>query len=606
MHNSPTRRETEGTRTAVSVVIGAVVLVSWPVAVAFARRDGAPVGADTPVYVWWARLVGFVGSSAVAMRPGVPNVTAVVGASLGISETAVVAGLGCVLVAMLGLAGCAVLRAAGKDGRIPMLGLALTGIFGTYLASGHLSNAVFAASFVLALAFVLDGRPGTIACAALLVGAAGLAHPDFLVVAMPVLIGFGALSLVARDRRDTRNIAVTAVAGLGVSTLGLVAAASGGTSFDVPTSLDVFLAQTHQVSRLHALFLERFRPKLAGYALWAWLPLAAVAIPRLRTRLGRLLMSWVAVTVIAVIAGLALQPFPPHRIVAFAFCLPLLATLALDAIGARLPRFGLPVAVGVVLCIAASATRTWMDAPRPFNDPSAAGAAAAASQIERAPSGVVVVDLPPDANATAVAVIRWTNLLRATVPASRIEDVVIRFPEPDVTNADSFSLWRSSDDRVRAALAAGPVSEVALGDPTGIVPLAGAVSIPSRTPAPPAPTTSVAALIAAIAGWVTLCGIAGCGWCIAAGQRGVRLLERSVGVGLGVLIFGSSLVDRMGLRLGQRSTALGLVVGVATAGAVAALAATRGRPFSTNPPTRRAATTPHRRVSHPSAPVGEP
>jgi hypothetical protein len=546
-------RDAEHTRSLVGVIACTALLVAWPIAVALVRHDGAPVGADTPVYVWWARLVGSSGSSSVAMRPGVPNVTAIVSTSIGVSETAAVAGLGCALVAIVGLAGGALLRAGGERGRTPLLGLALTGLFASYLASGHLSNAVFAALFVLSLAFVVDGRPSSIGCASLVLGAAGLAHPEFLWIAMSILLGAAALSIAARQRREAAAVAVSAVMGAGVWALGLVAAATGGRAFDVPTSLDVFLMQTHQLGRLQALFLERFRPKVASYALWAWLPLGAVSWRRLRTPVGRLLLSWSAVTVAGVVIGLLWQPFPPHRIVAFASCLPLLAAIGLAAICARFPRYAVPLMAGVVLCVGASATVAWVDAPRPFQDPFDAAAIATEGQIARAPSGLVIVDLPDGANATAVAVIRATNLLRATVPADRIRDVIVRFPEPSVDNADAYSLWRSTQEQIDAA---GTATDVSL----------------AATPPMGGPVTSTAELGAATAGWLVVCGIAGCGWSYATGQRGVRLLERSIGVGLAALILASSLVDRLGLRLGQRSTALGLILAVTAAGGVAAVA----------------------------------
>jgi hypothetical protein len=559
MRQAAPRGRTEDARAAACVIVAALLLASWPVIVAIVRHDGSPVGADTPVYVWWARLVGVAGSSAVAMRPGVPNVVEVVSAALGLSDTASVAALGCVLVAMIGLSGGALLRAGGESDRTPLVGLALTGLFGSYLAAGHLSNAVFAALFVLALAFVLDARRRTVAVAALLLGSAGLAHPEFLWLAIVILLGSAGLAMRVRRRREAAMVAATAVAGAAVSALGLLAASLGGAAFDVPTSLDVFLMQTHQVAPLHALFLERFRPKVGGYALWAWVPLAVAAFRRLGTPLGRMLVSWGAVSVAAVVVGLVWQPYPPHRIVAFAYCLPLLAAIGLAAIGVRIPRLAVPLAVAVIVIVGASAIVLWVDAPRPFDDPTAAAATAVVPTVEGT-SGPLIVDLPTDANATGVAVIRTTNLLRVSVPAERIRDVIVRYPEPSQDSVDAQSLWRSSEDQVRRALASGPVTEVAL---------------PSPTDAVPDPALSVAGLLAAMVGWIGVCAAAGAGWCYAAGQRGVRLLERSLGVGLASLILGSSLADVVGLLLGRRPAAVGVILVVAVLGLIAALAQRR-------------------------------
>ena len=563
-----TSRRADGARVAAATtIIAATLLAAFPVVVALVRHDGAPIGADTPVYVWWARLVGSAGASAVGMRPGLPAVTELVARALGLSEVATVAGLGCALVAMVGLAGAAALRSAGRAGATPFLGLVLTGLFGTYLAAGHLSNAVFAVLFLVSIAFLVDGRPASVTAAALAVGAAGLAHPDFLWLSLAILFGSAALALIARRRREAVATALVGVVGAGVTGIGLLAASTGGVAFDVPTSLDVFLLQTRQLARLHQLFLERFR-KVEGYALWAWLPLAALAYRHLRGHLGRLLVAWSAVTAAGVVAGLVWQPFPPHRIVAFAFCLPLLAALGLAEIRATLPRWATPISVVVVAAIAAGAVWLWVQAPRPFTDLSAAPVAAVTPEIDST-TGPVVVDLPLDGRATAVQVVRAINLLRAAAPGDRIRDMLVRYPAPVDGDADAISLWQTNQAELAAT---GSTAEVVA---------------PAEAPAHPA--LSPAELLVATLAWLAVCGVAGAGWCVALGQRGVHLVERSVGVGLAGVILASSVADRAGLRLGDRGAAVGVVVTVTAAGAVAALVAARARRRGARPP--RGATT---------------
>jgi hypothetical protein len=312
------------------------------------------------------------------------------------------------------------------------------------------------------------------------------------------------------------------------------------------------LLQTRQLARLQALFLERFT-KVAGYALWAWLPLAAVAYRRLRGHLGRVLVAWSAVTVAGVVVGLVWQPFPPHRIVAFAFCLPLLATLGLAEIRAKLPRWATPISVVVVAGIAAGAVWLWVQAPRPFTDPSAAPLAAVVPAIGST-TGPVVVDLPLDGRATAVQVIRAINLLRAAAPGNRVRDLLVRYPAPVDGDADAISLWQSNQAELASA---GAAAEVAA---------------PVEAPAHPA--VSAGELLVATLAWLVICGVAGAGWCVALGQLGVRLLERSVGTGLAGLILAGSVADRAGLRLGNRATAVGVVLGVTAAGAAVAAVAT--------------------------------
>jgi hypothetical protein len=377
------------------------------------------------------------------------------------------------------------------------------------------------------------------------------------------MLGAAALAIVGHERREAIALAISGTVGAGVAWLGLAAAGTGGAAFDVPTSLDVFLIQTQQLGRLHSLFLERFRPKVAGYALWAWVPFSVLAVRRLRRPIGRLLLSWLAVTIVGVVVGMVWQPFPPHRIVACAMCLPLLAAIGTRLAADRFPRARTWIITGVIVCVAASATLAWVAAPRPFRDPSAVPATAAAAQVAQTTSGPVVVDLPDGANRTAVAVIRWTNLLRAAVPPDRIRDVIVRFPPPSsADDGDATGLWRSTEAQIRGTDAAAPVPEL---PPVGAPPSA-------------APSGSVAALVGAAAAWIAICGIVGFGWTYAAGLRGVRLLERSVGVGFGGLILAGSLVGRTGPLLGQRSTAIGVIVGMAGGGALAALASKARRP----------------------------
>jgi hypothetical protein len=558
-------RRIVGARGVAAILVAAAALASFPIVIALVRHDGAPVGADTPVYVWWARLVGAAGSATVSFRPGVPDVTEVIAKAFGLPETAAVAGLGCAVIAIVGLAGSAVLRGGGERGHVALLGLILTGLFGTYLAAGHLSNAVFAALFVLALAFLLDERRWGSALAVGSIGAAGIAHPEFLWLAVAILGVAAGVAVSVRRKHEAASTAVVGLAGAAVTVLGLVAASAGSVAFDVPTSLDVFLLQTHQLDRLHQLFWERFTPKVAGYALWAWLPLAAVAIPRLRGRLGRLLVAWSVVTVAGVIAGLAGRWFPPHRIVAFAFCLPLLAAIGLRAIGSRLPRLAIPIAVTVVIAIGASAVWLWVRAPRPYTDPAASVVVAVAPTVADTP-GTVVVDLPSDRDATAVAVIRSLNLLRAAVPSDRVRDVMLRYPAPFDGDADAVSLWQANEDAAVGAIASGSATEITA----------------PATP-PPAPPLPVADALVAMLAWLAACGVAGVGWCLAAGHRGVSLLERTAGTGLGGLILASAIADRLGLRLGSRPVAMGIVASVAAAGFLAALASghlrARGGPF---------------------------
>ena len=51
------------------VVALALVLLGWFLGPFAARGAGFPVGPDAPVYLWWSRLAGAEGLSAIAHRP---------------------------------------------------------------------------------------------------------------------------------------------------------------------------------------------------------------------------------------------------------------------------------------------------------------------------------------------------------------------------------------------------------------------------------------------------------------------------------------------------------------------------------------------------------
>jgi hypothetical protein len=162
-------------------------------------------------------------------------------------------------------------------------------------------------------------------------------------------------------------------------------------------------------------------------------------------------------------------------------------------------------------------------------------------------------------------VIRSLNLLRAAVPGDRVRDVMLRYPAPLDGDADAVSLWHASEEAAVGAITSGSATEI---------------TAPAAPP--PAPPLPVAAAFVAMLAWLVACGVAGAGWCLAAGHHGVSLLERATGTGLGGLILAGAIADRVGLRLGSRPVALGIVASVAAAGFLAALAsgqlrAPRGR-----------------------------
>ena len=481
----------------------------------------------------------------------------------------------------------------------------LTGIFATYLTAGHLSNATFAALFLAGLACTLaqDGRRGAL-CGVALIGAAGLSHPDFLVAAI-VIMGVGAsLAWIAQERREAVTLIGVAAGGVGLTGIGIALTLSGGPRFDVDTSRDVFLMRVGQVDLLRRLYLERLAPKAAGYALWAWLPLTVLGLMRRRGGLGRLLIAWCIVLVLGVVVGIVRQPFPPHRVIAFGFCLPILAAFGLEAIGSRLPRAGLPVVIAACAVLAASATITWLRAPRPFDAPTTTAARQAGQALTATVPGTpVIVDLPTRGPGTVSAVLRAANVIRAEVGPQHIRDVLVRFPRPDASDPEALALWVDAEWRIADAAKPTPAAvEIRIGGvtPAVVPPPPNAATVEASTGGSAGPTSPADVALATVAGLLVL-GLSGAGWARAAGATGIELMERAPVTGMGALILAAVVADRFGMRLGHPIDAGVIVTLVASAGyLIAARARRSGAPESPTGGGRRAGTTAFAPGRHPS------
>ncbi|HKI28191.1 MAG TPA: hypothetical protein VKB32_02035, partial [Actinomycetota bacterium] len=71
------------------------------------------MGPDAPVYLWWSRLGGAEGLSAIAHRPGVPALSLVLEGTLAISVVQATAALEVVLGVAVGLSAAALVRRRG-------------------------------------------------------------------------------------------------------------------------------------------------------------------------------------------------------------------------------------------------------------------------------------------------------------------------------------------------------------------------------------------------------------------------------------------------------------------------------------------------------------
>ena len=145
------------------VALGALAagLLAWYVGLFVVRGFAYPVGPDGPVYLWWTRLAGHDGLSAVS-RPGVPAIALVLQGTLHLPLTAVLSAIECVLGAAVGLGAAALVRQpSGGAVRSPagqsepwatwVVAGMLAGTFAVHLAAGYLANLAFAARSITAL-----------------------------------------------------------------------------------------------------------------------------------------------------------------------------------------------------------------------------------------------------------------------------------------------------------------------------------------------------------------------------------------------------------------------------------------------------------------------
>ena len=136
-------------------------------------------------------------------RPGTPALLPTLGGALGLGPVETLAGLQYVMGPAIGLAAVALLRGRSGVSRIAwLMGAFLAGVWATHLADGYLANLVYAACFLAAAAGLARRTPRGTAAAALLLGAGGLAHPQFFVVGGAVLLLTAAWA-VWNDRRFT-------------------------------------------------------------------------------------------------------------------------------------------------------------------------------------------------------------------------------------------------------------------------------------------------------------------------------------------------------------------------------------------------------------------
>jgi hypothetical protein len=407
-----------------------------------------PLGSDTPVYVWWARYAGAVGLETFGGgRPATVALLAALARISGEPITAVAGALPPALAASLGLAAAALTEASlGPDRTRFVLVAVLTGAFLSLMVPGYLSTLAFGALFVCGLACVAEDlrsgrrRWAPVVAAAVLIGAAGLAHALFLVLAGLVVAG-AAVALLPSwrrqgaegdpvRRRSLSRLAMASGGGVALTAAGLLAGQGPGGHL-VDTSRDSVLRR----AGLDPLVRQSYRRKLRHDFPWyrtatlvglALTPLAGggAALPGPGSDQRRLfvgaLAAWLAATVGGVVALLAGTAAPGQRLAAFCIPLPVLAAVGLVA--ARRRR-GAVASAGVVLFLTV-AWLAWGGQYPLASTEQVLQAREAGALIATEPPGtplVLVMDARGDK--PALFVTRALNYLRGAVPPDRVPDV---------------------------------------------------------------------------------------------------------------------------------------------------------------------------------------
>ncbi|MFL5798150.1 MAG: hypothetical protein ACJ77A_09480 [Actinomycetota bacterium] len=439
---------------AVSVALLAFYLAPYVV-----RGYHFAIGADAPVYTWWARLAGQDGLSAVGYRPGVPALTLVGGGTLNLPATEAVAALGAALPVVVGLA-AAGLIAAGGDRPERRASWVLAGLFaGWYaanLADGYLASLAAGGLFLAALTALASRRTwaGTLA-----LGAAGLCHPAFFVVSAAVLIGAVAWDAWSpHDRLGDGPPGRQSIGPYGRSVLGALAgavavAAAGlaatlglgpGRIAGADTSKDAFLRRAGLSARLHSLYRTRLTDNWLRYLLPLHVPLA---VPGSAAGDGaggddggssgrawflrRALLAWIAITAVGTVVALATGLLPGERFLAFAFALPILSALGVVWLwvrgtgrarrpGTRWLQF---LAVAAVAAVAVGSVFAWRHAAQFFRPEDMAAATRAARVVGALPPGTPVVVVVDERTNPGLDVPRWGNELRSAMPPDRIREL---------------------------------------------------------------------------------------------------------------------------------------------------------------------------------------
>lgn len=517
-----------------------------------------PLGPDAPVYLWWTRLAGEEGLSAVGQRAAVPALALVTQGALGRSVVESIAALEVVLGVAAGLASGALLR-----GRAPRMAWALAGLLGgtfaVHLAAGYLANLLQAVAFLAAAAALAERTQRGAWVGAGLLAVGGLAHPVFFLLGAAILLA-AAGSSWRSDRQQAGRVAGSTMSSAALAGVGLLALVSGPSPLGVDTSRDAFLRRAGLGSELRGIFVDRFVQRWTRYVQWASVPLAAAALRRPDGFVGRLLVTWVAATALGIGVGLLTGWMPADRFVTFGFAVPVLAALGLASITSWPRPVAIPTVALLTLAMLAGSFIAW-DRQEPFlSEDEVRAATIAGMQIERlAPGTPLAFQVGgPDASAAFLPT-RAGNVIRAAVPPDRIRDVVVVVPplEQGDPGPERRALERiGAEDVAEAERRSGREAVVfdltpfgATGEREGAIVISPDPSAPVESSNGPLVPSSPGAI--AISGVLVLALLwfAGYGWARAGIADPVTATALAPAAGAGALVLAGIALERLGVPI---------------------------------------------------------
>jgi hypothetical protein len=533
------------------------------------------VGPDAPVYLWWSRLAGADGLSAIAHRPGAPALSLTLEGTLALSVVQATAAVEVVLGVAVGLASAALVRRRAGAAGSALAGL-LAGTFAVHLAAGYVANLITAAAFLAAGALLDDPRRRAAVLAAVVLAGGGLAHPQFLLVCVAILLVAAAAALRS-DRREAFRIAGTAVGGAAALGIGLLAVRPGAPPLEVDTSKDAFLRRAGLTSELRSAYLDRFVHRWTRYVQWVSVPLAAIGFTAPNGNAGRILRSWFVLTFVGVAFALVTGWLPADRFVTFGFAIPILAALGLVRVWRRLERrraLAVVVTAALTLSMLAGSAIAW-NRQDPFLSQDEVRALAvgneAVSQLEPGTPVAFLVNEPDDT--VSFLATRAGNVIRAGVPPDRIRDVVVVVPPVGGAPAsgERGALERLTARDLSAAEArSGRKAEVIVLTPFDEVdqPTDALVVDPSRPvkdvyPVDPLEPSSAAGIAWASIVALALLTVAGYGWARIGLADAITAAAAAPAVGAAMLILVGTALDALGVALG---TTVGALAASAIAG----------------------------------------